>query len=171
MGAIEDVKLELRKLEALRVQYLSASPQDGPTRLMPPFPKANPAEKSDYPEVIVPPEVKRNNIFVVRINASDKIFFGDRPRQDDDQMLRAGKEFLRARGKEALFVLTVDRGTSYGAYTHMQSLLQRIYAEIRDEKARDVFGKALSELSEEELQHIYKLIPMGISESSPKSTR
>lgn len=138
---------------------------------MPPFPKANPAEKSDYPEVIVPPEVIRNSIFVVRINASDKIFFGDRPRQDDDQMLRAGKEFLRARGKEALFVLTVDRGTSYGAYTHMQSLLQRIYAEVRDEKARDVFGKALSELSEEELQHIYKLIPMGISESSPKSTR
>jgi len=167
MGAIEDVKIELRKQEALRVQYLSASTQDGPTRLMPPFPKVNQAKKSDYPEVIMP-NMKRENVFIVRINSADKIFYGDKPRQDDEEMLLVGKEFLRKRGKDACFTLTVDRGTSYGAYTHMQSLLWKVYEEVRDEKAHEVYGKALSELSEDELQNIYKMIPIGIFEASPK---
>ena len=167
MGTIEDVKLELRKQEALRVQYLSASTQDGPTRLMPPFPKVNQAKKSDYPEVIMP-NMKRENVFIVRINSADKIFYGDKPRQDDEEMLLVGKEFLRKRGKDACFTLTVDRGTSYGAYTHMQSLLWKVYEEVRDEKAHEVYGKALSELSEDELQNIYKMIPIGIFEASPK---
>ena len=167
MGTIEDVKLELRKQEALRVQYLSASTQDGPTRLMPPFPKVNQAKKSDYPEVIMP-NMKRENVFIVRINSADKIFYGDKPRQDDEEMLLVGKEFLRKRGKDACFTLTVDRGTSYGAYTHMQSLLWKVYEEVRDEKAHEVYGKALTELSEDELQNIYKMIPIGIFEASPK---
>ena len=168
MGAIEDVKIELRKLGSLKVSYSSASGQDRVTRFMPPLPKADKAKKSDYPETIVPPEVKRENVFVVRINPADKIFFGDKPRQDDEEMLRVGKDFLRARGKEALFSFIVDRGTSYGAYLHMQKLLVQIYAEVRNEQAHEVYGKALTELSEEELQNIYKMIPMGIFEASPK---
>jgi len=60
------------------------------------------------------PGVKRENIFIVRINSRDKIFFGDRPLQDEEEMLRAGKEFLRKRGNDAHFFLTVDRGTPYG---------------------------------------------------------
>lgn len=171
MGAIEDVKNELRKLCSLKVSYSSASGQDRVTRFMPPLPKADKAKKSDYPETIVPPEVKRENVFVVRINPADKIFFGDKPRQDDEEMLRVGKDFLRARGKEALFSFIVDRGTSYGAYLHMQKLLVQIYAEVRNEQAHEVYGKALTELSEEELQNIYKMIPMGISEAGPKGGR
>ena len=170
MGAIEDVKLELRKLEALKVQYLSASPQDGPTRLMPPFPKANPAEKSDYPEDLWA-GVNRENVFIVRINSIDKIFFGDRPRQDDEDMLRTGKDFLKARGKEARFFLTVDRGTSYEAYRHMQELLWQIYYEVRNEKALEQYGRPLQELSADEQSHIYKMIPLSISETEPKGKR
>ena len=50
----------------------------------------------------------------------------------------------------------------------MQKLLVQIYAEVRNEQAHEVYGKALTELSEEELQNIYKMIPMGIFEASPK---
>jgi hypothetical protein len=50
----------------------------------------------------------------------------------------------------------------------MQSLLWQIYAEVRYEKAHEVYGKGLSELSEEELQYIYEMIPIGIFEASPK---
>ena len=117
------------------------------------------------------PGVKRENIFIVRINSRDKIFFGDRPLQDEEEMLRAGKEFLRKRGNDAHFLLTVDRGTSYGAYTHMQSLLWQVYEEIRDEKAHEVYGKALSELSNSERSQINWMVPFSIGEASPKSTR
>ena len=169
MGAIEDVKLELRKIGSLKIQYYSsATGQDGVTRHMPPFPSTKDAKKSDYPEVIMP-EVKRENFFVVRINSSDRIFFGDKPRQDDEEMLRVGKDFLRKRGKESrFFYLTVDRGTSYGAYTHMQSLLWQIFEEVRDEKAHEVYGKSLQELTADERSQINWMIPWSIVEASPK---
>ena len=101
MGAIEDIKLELRKLGSLKVQYMSASGQDGVTRHMPPFPKADKAKKSDVPELIMP-NMKRENVFIVRINSADKIFYGDKPRQDDEEMLRVGKDFLRKLAPELL---------------------------------------------------------------------
>ena len=169
MGAIEDVKLELRKIGSLKIQYYSsATGQEGVTRHMPPFPSTKDAKKQDYPEVIMA-GVDRNNIFVVRINSADRIFFGDKPRQDDEEMLRVGKEFLRKRGKDSrYFHLTVDRGTSYGAYTHMQSLLWQIYEEVRDEKAHEVYGKSLQELTTEERSQINWMVPFSIVEASPK---
>lgn len=167
MGAIQDAKDELRRLGSLKVQYFSRSGQEGVTRHMPPFPAAQKTQESAYPEVILP-DVKRENLFVVRINSGDKIFFGDKPRQDDDEMLRVGKEFLRGHGKEARFVLTVDRGTSYGAYTHMQNLLVRVFTEVRNEKALEQYGKPLPELSTEERNQINYQIPIGISEAETK---
>ena len=85
MGAIEDVKEELRKRGALKVQYYSsANGQEGVTRYMPPFPRADNAKKSDYPEDLWT-GVNRENVFMVRINSNDKIFFGDRPRKIGDR--------------------------------------------------------------------------------------
>ena len=164
LGVIDDVKNELRKLESLKVNYASASSREGVTRYMPPYPSAPTAKKPNYPEETFT-GVKRENIFVVRINANDKIFFGDRPRQDDDDMLQAGKDFLRKRGKDARFSLQADRGTSYGAYQHMQSLLWRIYEEVRDEKAMEVYGKRLQDLSADERAQINLLVPLSISEA------
>ena len=167
MGVINDVKNELRKLESLKINYASASSREGVTRYMPPYPSAPTAKKPNYPEETFP-GVKRENIFVVRINANDKIFFGDRPRQDDQEMLQAGKDFLRKRGKDARFSLQADRGTSYGAYQHMQSLLWRIYEEVRDEKALEVYGKRLQDLSDDERSQINFMVPLSISEAEMK---
>ena len=167
MGVIDDVKNELRKLESLKINYASASSREGVTRYMPPYPSAPTAKKPNYPEETFP-GVKRENIFVVRINANDKIFFGDRPRQDDQEMLQAGKDFLRKRGKDARFSLQADRGTSYGAYQHMQSLLWRIYEEVRDEKALEVYGKRLQDLSDDERSQINFMVPLSISEAEMK---
>ena len=167
MGVVDDVKNELRKLESLKIHYASASSREGVTRYMPPYPSVPTAKKPNYPEETFP-GVKRENIFVVRINANDKIFFGDRPRQDDDDMLQAGKDFLRKRGKDARFSLQADRGTSYGAYQHMQSLLWRIYEEVRDEKAMEVYGKHLQDLSADERSQINFMVPLSISEAETR---
>ena len=168
MGVIDDVKMELRKLESLKVRYASASGKEGATRYMPPLPPSPTAKKANYPDELFP-GVKRENIFVVRINSNDKIFFGDKPRQDDGEMLRVGKEFLRKQGKDSrFFSLTVDRGASYGAYSHMQSLLWQIYEEVRDEKAHEVYGKSLHELTTDEQSQINRMVPMGIFEVSPE---
>ena len=167
MGVVDDVKNELRKLESLKVNYASASSREGITRYMPPYPSVPTAKKPNYPEETFP-GVKRENIFVVRINANDKIFFGDRPRQDDQEMLQAGKDFLTKRGKDARFSLQTDRGTSYGAYQHMQSLLWRVYEEVRNEKALEVYGKHLQDLSADERSQINFMIPLSISEAETR---
>ena len=168
MGVIDDVKMELRKIESLKVRYASVSGKEGATRYMPPLPAAPTGKKgSAYPEVYFP-EVNRENLFAVRINSADRVFFGDKPRSDDEEMLRAGKEFLRKRGNKALFALTVDRGASYGAYSHMQSLLWQIYEEVREEKAHEVYGKSLHELTTDEQSQINWMVPMSIFEAGPK---
>ena len=167
MGVVDDVKNELRKLESLKIHYASASSREGVTRYMPPYPSVPTAKKPNYPEETFP-GVKRENIFVVRINANDKIFFGDRPRQDEQEMLQAGKDFLTKRGKDARFSLQTDRGTSYGAYQHMQSLLWRVYEEVRNEKALEVYGKHLQDLSADERSQINFMIPLSISEAETR---
>ena len=166
MGVIQDVKDELRAIGSVRIRYTSPSDQGEDIQNMPPTPsrKINGVNE-------LWPGVKRENIFVVRINANNKYFFGDAPRQDDDEMLRVGKDFLIKKGKDARFGLQVDRGTSYGAYRHMQNLLFQIFTEVREEKAQSVYGKSLKDLSPEERSQINVMVPITISETDMKSIR
>ena len=166
MGVIQDVKDELRAIGSVRIQYTSPSDQDGEIRNMSPTPsrKINGVNE-------LWPGVKRENVFVVRINANDKYFFGDAPRQDDTDMLLVGKDFLTKKGKDARFGLQVDRATSYGAYRHMQDLLFQIFSEVREEKAQSVFGKSLKDLSPEEKSQINAMVPLAISETDMKGLK
>lgn len=86
-------------------------------------------------------------------------------------MLQVGKDFLRQHGKETRFSFQADRGTSYGAYVHMQNLLVRIYMEVRDEKAQSVYGKSLEELTPEERFQINYMVPLSISEAEMKGKK
>ena len=164
MGIIQDVKEELRTLGSVRIRYTSPTDQGEDIRNLPPTPSRR---KNGVDELW--PGIKRENVFVVRINANDKYFFGDAPRQDDAEMLRVGKDFLIKKGKDARFGLQVDRATSYGAYRHMQDLLFKIFTEVREEKAQSIYGKSLKDLSPEEMSQINAMVPLAISETDMKS--
>ena len=123
-----------RRLESLKVRYSSVS--------------STTAQKPLYPEDPFA-GVKRENIFVVRINSADKAF-------------------LRKRGKDAIFSFQADRGSSYGAFCHMQSLLLRIYDEVRNEKAQEEYGKSLEELTAAERSRINYMLPICITEAEMK---
>ena len=165
VGVIDDVKMELRKLEALKIRYASEPNQDGVTRYMPPMPPGGSVRVKE------PVGVNREDLFVVRINSADKIFFGNKPTQDDEEMLKMAKDFLKKHGKDTRFSLMADRGTSYGAYVHMQELLVKVYSEVRNEKALEVYGKPLNELTVEERNQINYLVPIGIAEPELKNGR
>jgi len=170
MGVINDVKMELRKIGSLKIRYALPADQNEVTRYMAPLPPT-PVGNEKYGVSQNFPGVDRKNIFVVRINSADKIFFGDAPCQDDAEMLQVGKDFLRQHGKESRFSFQADRGTSYGAYVHMQNLLVRIYMEVRDEKAQSVYGKSLEELTPEERSQINYMVPLSISEAEMKGKK
>ena len=83
-------------------------------------------------------------------------------------MLRIGKAFLKKHGAKTCFVLGCYRGTSYAAFQSMQALLYQIYTEVRDEKALEVYGKPLANLTQDELDAIYRLVPVNILETEMK---
>jgi len=163
LGVIDDVKMELRKLESLRIRYKKEPSQDGVTRYMPPMPPGGTVRVKDPAA-----GVNREDVFVVRINSADKIFFGNKPCQDEEEMVKMAKDFLKEHGSKTKFSLMADRATSYGAYTNMQDLLMRVYTEVRNEKALEVYGKPLSELTVEEKNQINYQVPIGISEAELK---
>ena len=170
MGVIDDVRTELRGIGSVRLRYALTPGPDGVTRNMVPFPPT-PEGKIKYGLTESFPGVDRKNICIVRINSRDKYLFGNKPSQDDEEMLSLGKGFLKEHGKETRFSLQADRGTSYGAYLHMQELLVRIYTEVRNEKALEQYGRPLTELTLEEKNQINYQIPIGISEAEPKKGR
>ena len=164
MGAVDDVKNELRKLESLKVNYASASSREGITRYMPPLPENGKVKVAKTVDEMFQ-GVDRETILMIRINSLGAVMLGNRRVQDDAEIVRLGKAFLKQHGKETHFGLHHDRGTGYGAYTRIQSLLMQVYEEVRDEKAQEVYGKRLQDLSADERAQIYLLVPLSISEA------
>ena len=164
MGAVDDVKNELRKLESLKVNYASASSREGITRYMPPLPENGKVRVAKTLDEMFQ-GVDRETILMIRINSAGAYMLGNRRVQDDAEIVRLGKAFLKEHGKETHFGLHHDRGTGYGAYTRIQTLLMQVYEEVRDEKAQEVYGKRLQDLSAEERAQIYLLVPLSISEA------
>lgn len=60
-----------------------------------------------------------------------------------------------------------DRATSYEDYTKAMKLITTAYKELREEVSAEVFGKQLAELSDTEMQVIYRAVPMNVSEMEP----
>jgi acetone carboxylase gamma subunit len=135
--------------------------------MMPLTPTPQGTKDAKYPPEVWP-GVARENICRALLNKDDKIFFDDGAYQDDATILSHGVKFIEKHGRDARFVMRHDRGTSFGAYLHLQNLVLQIYDQARDAKAREVYGKTMSELTTEEKNEINWLLPFAISESEPK---
>ncbi|MBR5562738.1 MAG: M23 family metallopeptidase, partial [Bacteroidales bacterium] len=75
------------------------------------------------------------------------------------------------RVSKGMVSLQIDRGTSYEGYTKAMECITTAYKELREELSSEVFGKPLAELSDAEMQVIYKAVPMNVSETEPKDIR
>ena len=60
-----------------------------------------------------------------------------------------------------------DIATSYEDYTKAMKLITTAYKELREEVSAEVFGKPIAELSDTEMQVIYRAVPMNVSEMEP----
>ena len=61
-----------------------------------------------------------------------------------------------------------DRATSYEDYTKAMKLITTAYKELREELSAEVFGKPLAELSDAQMQVIYRAVPMNVVEVEPR---
>ena len=166
MGFIDDLKEELRKVKGTKLFY-SLEGGESVNALMPLPTPPQASKDAKYPPEILP-GVARENICRALLNKDDKIFFDDGAYQDDATILRHGVDFIEKHGRETRFVMRHDRGSSFGAWLHLQNLVLQSYDQARDAKAQEVYGKPLSELTVAEKNQINWILPYSISESDPK---
>ncbi len=123
-----------------------------------------------------PPEINERNVLTVLVNAKDQLLVEGE--WTDVTTLRATtKEFItNPQGKitlpetptKAVVSLQNDRGTSYNAYIQVQNELKAAYNEVRNEAARNKFGKKFDDLTNEQQKEIQAMYPVKISEAEPK---
>ncbi len=154
----------------------------GIARQLPPLPD----ERQEEEEI----EIRERNIFMVLINAQDRLLVEGRPMNVEDLKDKA-KAFIvsdpnnpnlpEIEEKEidgiglvgvsiGVISLRNDRGTTYGRYIEVQNELVKAYNEVRDEAAMQYFGRpTFDALNEDQQESIRKLYPQRISEAEPKS--
>ena len=138
-------------------------------------------------------DIKSRNILYVRINAAGQLWIKDETSsgEGDFRELRARvKEFVKneqnlsrlpekhvknidllgqcfVTDKHVISVQT-DRGTPYNAYFQVQNELVAAYNELRNELAKQKFGREYQYLTKEQQDAIKKYYPQNISEAEPK---
>ena len=140
----------------------------------------------DLPED--PPEIKERNIFVVLVNKNNDLLVENEYARIEDLRERA-KEFMAnpydeesLPEKEPIDVpyfgevmvtkgvisLRNDLDTKYGTYLAVQNELVAAINELRDELAKEKWGKAYNDLDRDQQNAVRTIYPSKISEAEPK---
>lgn len=140
-----------------------------------------------------PPPVNKRNVLVVLANMHDQLLIRDEW-GDIKDLKEEAKRFIKGDPNDEhmpefkmedfpapfgpnypvskqIISLQNDRGTSYKMYIAIQNELAAAYGELRDELAREKFGKSFSELQNSNpaaADIIKKIYPQRISEAEPK---
>ena len=151
----------------------------GLPRMLPPMPQDAKQEKTE--------DVNERNVFLVRINQSDKLLVAGKP-MDITQLREKAKEFIANPNddpnlpeksmmdiplggewpvSEGSISLQNSRLTTYKSYIAVQNELIAAYNELRDDLAMQKFGKRMDKLTDEQQKAIQKAIPQRISEAEP----
>lgn len=135
-------------------------------------------------------DINKRNIFVVKINSMNQLLVQGQE-LNVKQLREKAKEFIDNKANaidlpvkvaeeiEGLGVVEItkdhvisvqsDVDTQYQAYLEVQNELVAAYNELRNEFARNRFGKPFAELDDDQQRAIQKVYPQKISEAEPKS--
>ncbi len=194
MGVITDIKVQLRNAQALRVRY--ESNERSVEKRLPPAPKtelftaAEDAIGGVNRRNIIVMRVNHNgemflgSTYVKGSLHNDDLYAKELARLKelisnpeesaecpeiemmDIQMPDGSTRQFRV--SKGMITFQNDRATSYEDYTKAMKLITTAYKELREELSSEVFGKPLAELSDAEMQVIYRAVPMNVSEVEPR---
>lgn len=143
------------------------------------------------PGMKIPPvDINKRNIFVVKINSQNQLLVQGEEMNVKDLRAKA-KEFIQNPNndeklpvktkvnipllgemeitKDHVISLQNDVDTQYQAYIEVQNELVAAYNELRNELAKDKFGKNFLDLDEKQSDAIQDVYPQKISEAEPKN--
>ncbi|MBQ9173723.1 MAG: TonB family protein [Bacteroidales bacterium] len=158
MGSLDMVKDELRKAGALRVMYMIPEKQSPTTKS-----GNNTALNTNTSKEMLSFYKTREATCLISINADDEIFWNEKAVSDED-LLKEGKAFLKKNGKKSTFALIYDKNATSAAFNHASSLVQKIYAQVKDDEAKSRFGKSYASLPESQKKEITDLYPLKLVE-------
>lgn len=160
----------------------SMDTDQGLARRLPPPPEQNQNSDNDI-------KLKERNVLQVFLNFQNQLLCGGQYIGVDDLRAKA-KEFIanvnddptmpekhavttnllgeRMATTNHVISLRCDRGTSYEAYIAVQNELVAAYNELRNEFARQSFGKDYADCDEIQQEDVRKVFPQNISEAEPK---
>ena len=123
-----------------------------------------------------PQDVRKDHVLQITLDAHDQLSV-------DGTLLNQGNqgnhishfssltshltEFIAADRKEHVISIRTDRATTYEAYFRMQNAIVAAYRQLRENYARERYGKSYGELAEEQRDEVNQYYPQRISESKP----
>lgn len=153
----------------------------GLERRLPPIP---PEDQNDDDT----PPIKERNVFVVLVNSNDQLLV-ENEYVPVNQLREKAKEFMANPYDDAnlpeksvkdvpyfgevpitkgVISLQNHVGTSYGTYIAVQNELVAAINELREELAKQKFGKSYEKLEKDQKDAISEIYPSRISEAEPK---
>jgi len=134
------------------------------------------------------PEIKERNVFVVLVNRNNDLLveneyanikdlrdrakeFMANPYDDESLPEKEPKEipyFGEVMVSKGVISLRNDLDTKYGTYIAVQNELVAAINELRDELAKQHFGKPYNDLEQDQQDAIRDIYPSRISEAEPK---
>jgi biopolymer transport protein ExbD len=138
-----------------------------------------------------PPKVNERNVLKILVNMYDQLLVNGDPMPQVSELKTRTKDFIsnltnnpnmslskltyieelgmEAPVSEGVVSLQSDKGTSYKMYIAVQNQLAVAFNELRNEYARQNFGKNFSDLTETQQKGVQKVIPISISEAEPSN--
>lgn len=193
MGVITDIKEQLRNARALKVRY--ETHESTIEKRLPPAPKTdmypatvdalagtnrrniivmrvNPNGEMFLGSTYVKGSLHNDDLYAKELARLKELISNpeesaERPEIEMMDIQMPDGSTRQFRVSKGMISFQNDRATSYEDYTKAMKLITTAYKELREEVSAEVFGKPLAELSDTEMQVIYRAVPMNVSEMEP----
>ena len=161
LGAIQDVKNELRKVGALRIQYVCEPKVEVQRKLTPTEPGKGLADFMEY---------SKEGDVQIRLNSLDKLLYIGPDGQREMKAINQGDLFDLAKkdiekNNGITFFFIADNGSSFGAYSSAVQDVHDAFVAVREDLARQKYGKAFDELEEAKQDELRQQCSVRVYES------
>lgn len=136
-------------------------------------------------------KIKERNVLIINVNMDNQILCRGNIIEDVTELRALAKDFIANPNNDAdkpdkwpvelpapfgtqmitknhVISLQTDRATSYEVYFQVQNELVGAYNELRDELAKQTFGKAYKDCNEDQQLAVRGYYPSKISEAEPR---
>ena len=120
-----------------------------------------------------PPKIKPRNVLNILVNQQNFLLVENEYMNIED-LAEFAEKFILNNGadpnmsenpEKAVISLKNDRGTSYNTYISVQNEIRKAYNKIRDDYARNAYGKTFDDCTDAQQKYIKDVIPQKISEA------